>query len=96
MEFEWDDAKEKANIAKHGVSFALASRIFEGATLTRVDDRFDYGEEREVSIGMAAGAAILVVVHTDRQGRTRIISARAATRMERKRYEQTLRQSPYA
>ncbi len=96
MEFEWDDAKEKANIAKHGVSFDLASRIFEGATLTRVDDRFDYGEEREISIGMVAGAAILVVIHTDRQGRTRIISARAATRMERKRYEQTLRQSPYA
>ena len=94
MEFEWDDAKDRANIAKHGVSFAQAARIFDGFTLSRADRRLDYGEVREISIGQLEGAAILVVVHTDRQGRCRIISARPANRNERERYDQALRQTP--
>jgi len=50
---EWDDTKNASNIAKHGVSFQLARRIFDGPVLTVRDDREDYGEVREISIGMA-------------------------------------------
>lgn len=91
MEFEWDDRKERANIAKHGISFAQAARIFEAFTLSWSDRRAAYGEERAISIGQLGSAAILVVAHTDRQGRCRIISARPANRNERQRYDQALR-----
>jgi hypothetical protein len=90
--FEWDERKNAANVAKHGVSFATASRIFEGPVLTAVDERQDYGEVRHKSIGMVDGMLVLVVTHTDRQGRIRIISARPAKRTERKRYEEAIRQ----
>ncbi|MFM9973677.1 MAG: BrnT family toxin [Beijerinckiaceae bacterium] len=89
--FEWDEAKNQSNIAKHGVSFAFARKIFTGVVLTHTDGRNDYGELREVSIGLAEGVAILAVAHTDRRGITRIISARPATRKERKRYGEALR-----
>jgi uncharacterized DUF497 family protein len=89
MTFEWDERKNAANIAKHGVSLETASLIFKGAIVTRIDGRTDYGELREVSIGKV-GAAFLTVVHTDREGSTRIISARPANRAERKRYEEAL------
>jgi uncharacterized DUF497 family protein len=88
--FEWDAAKSRANVAKHGVSFETASRIFEGPVLTRADARFDYGEVREISVGAVEGTFILAVVHTDRRGVTRIISARAAKRRERKAYAEAL------
>lgn len=94
MEFEWDAAKNRANVEKHGVSFEMAARIFEGYCLTRPDDRFDYGETREISIGVLEGVAVLVVVHTDRAGRCRIISARPAKRSERVIYEQALQTAP--
>ena len=89
--FEWDDTKNAINIAKHGVSFQLSRRIFDGPVLTVRDDRKDYGELREISIGMAGEGAILTVVHTDRQGRMRIISARPASARERRRYEEAIR-----
>ena len=89
--YEWDDAKNARNIAKHGVSFEMARLIFDGPVLTVVDDRGDYGELREISIGIAQGAAFLTVVHTDRSGRVRIISARPASRPERTRYEKAIR-----
>ncbi|WP_102960676.1 BrnT family toxin [Mangrovicella endophytica] len=91
MRFEWDETKDRDNIAKHGVSFAQAAGIFHGFTLDWVDDRFGYGEVREISIGLADGVAILVVVHTDRDGVCRLISARPALRRERKLYEQAIR-----
>ncbi|MGL4243330.1 MAG: BrnT family toxin [Beijerinckiaceae bacterium] len=89
--YEWDEAKARANVAKHGVAFALAIRIFDGPVFTRVDGRDDYGELREVSIGVADGVVVLTVAHTDRDGVTRIISARRATRSERERYGEALR-----
>jgi uncharacterized DUF497 family protein len=88
---EWDGAKNLQNIAKHGVSFELAQRIFDGPVLTWIDDRRDYGEQREVSIGMVDGVLVLTVAHTDRSGVRRLISARPASRRERSRYEQALR-----
>lgn len=90
MKFEWDDDKNRLNIQKHAVSFEDASKIFDGFTLDVEDTRFDYGEARTISIGMLAGVAILTVVHTDRQGVCRIISARQANRKERERYEKAI------
>ena len=93
MRFEWDEAKNRLNIEKHGVSFEQAALIFDGFTVDRIDSRFDYGESRELSIGLLEGVAVLVVVHTDRDGVCRIISARQARKDERKRYEQAVRQA---
>jgi uncharacterized DUF497 family protein len=89
-EFEWDSEKDATNAAKHGVAFEFAKRIFEGPVLSWVDDRVDYGEVREISIGVIDRLAMLVVVHTDRDGRIRIISARSASQKERQRYETSL------
>jgi uncharacterized DUF497 family protein len=91
--YEWDEAKNAANIAKHGVAFDLACRIFEGPVFTQRDTRQDYGEIREISIGQVEGIAILVVVHTTRQTRRRLISARPASQRERTRYAEALRQT---
>lgn len=93
MQFEWDDAKNRQNIEKHGVSFEDASKIFYGFTLDLPDERFEYGEQRELSIGMIGGLAILAVVHTDRDGIIRLISARPAVKLERKIYEKALREA---
>ena len=88
--FEWDEAKNQANIAKHGVSFQRAKLIFDRPVLTWIDSRKAYGEIREISIGRVGDLLILTVVHTTRGERTRIISARPAKRQERKRYEETI------
>jgi uncharacterized protein len=90
MKIEWDEAKNASNIEKHGVSFTMAALIFDGPVLTFEDDRRDYGEQRLNSIGSASGVVILTVTHTDRQGVTRIISARPASRRERKRYDEAI------
>lgn len=87
MNFEWDDSKNRQNIEKHGIGFEQAVKIFDGLTLCRADDRFDYGERREISIGLIDRTVAIVVVHTDRNGTCRIISARQANRKERERYE---------
>lgn len=93
MKFEWDDSKNQKNIAKHGISFEQACAIFEGFTLEAPDDRFEYGEERTISLGMISGIVVLAVVHTDRDGTCRIISARQADRKERKRYDEAIRKA---
>ena len=93
MKLEWDETKNQSNIAKHGVSFEDAKLIFDGFTLSVVDERHDYGEERVISLGMIDGIAVVLVVHTDRQGICRIISARPTKKAERKRYEEALRQA---
>lgn len=87
MKFEWDEEKNRLNIAKHGVSFEMACKIFDGFTVDRIDDREDYAEEREISIGVIEGIAFVTVIHTDRKGVCRIISARPAVKSERKIYE---------
>lgn len=92
MKFEWDEAKNQANLKKHGISFDEARLIFEGRIVSRVDDRFDYGETRVISIGVIRELVAVVVVHTNRSGVTRIISARLASRDERKVYDDHHRQ----
>lgn len=94
MEFEWDENKNQSNITKHGIDFKQAKRVFEDPyLLTYEDTRFSYGEIREISIGQLQLATqpkviIILVVHTDRDGKTRIISARRANKKERRVYEQ--------
>ena len=89
--FEWDEEKNRINLEKHGIGFALAVRIFEGPVLSFVDDRNDYAETRYRSIGQIEGVVVLAVIHTDRAGKTRLISARAANRRERRRYDEEIR-----
>jgi uncharacterized DUF497 family protein len=86
MEFEWDPEKSKSNLKKHGISFEEAKEIFLGPVLTAQDRRKDYGEKRFISIGALSGVVFLVVAHTDRKGKVRIISARKANQTERKFY----------
>lgn len=91
MKFEWDEAKNRANVAKHGIDFADACQIFEGPVLTELDARFAYGEARLKTYGVLYETMIVAVIHTDRDGTTRLISARTASRKERKVYEGSLR-----
>jgi len=95
MSFEWDEEKDRSNRRKHGIGFDEARQIFDGPVLTRVDDREDYGEVREISLGLLSPDAALMVVHMARGEKTRLISARKANRQERKIYydylERTLR-----
>jgi len=93
MDFEWDEQKNQTNIIKHGISFQEAVEIFSDPNLlTYLDDRFDYEETRELSIGQLLlpeqPVIVILVVHTDRNGVTRIISARRANKKERRMYEQ--------
>ena len=93
MKFEWDALKGEENRKKHGVSFALATSVFEDPAHLSIPDPQWRGEERWVTIGLALNTQMLVVVHTDRievGGREviRIISARRATRKERRDYEE--------
>ena len=87
MDFEWSEEKDRANRDKHGISFDEAKHIFDGPVLTRIDDRKDYGEVREISFGLLSPDAPLTVVHTARGAKTRLISARKANRQERKAYD---------
>lgn len=84
--YEWDEAKNQANIRKHRIDFRDAIRVFDKPTLDIVDDRHDYGEVRTNSIGDLGGLAIVLVTHTDRDGTTRLISARPSSSVERKAY----------
>ncbi|MCL1464091.1 MULTISPECIES: BrnT family toxin [Argonema] len=86
MPFEWNEGKNAQNLRKHGISFEEAQEIFDGIVFTAIDERFDYGEIREISIGAIQGVVIVTVVHTERNGVIRIISARKATPQERKTY----------
>ncbi len=93
MEFDWGHAKNEANLEKHDISFDEAIHIFDGPTLTRADDRQDYGENRDISLGALSPDAVLVVVHTERRDKIRLISARKANRRERKMYYDYLAQA---
>jgi len=86
MDFEWDPEKDERNFAKHGIRFNEARLIFDGPVLTSTDNRADYGEERQIGIGEIDGIITVVVVHTARNGRVRLISARLANRKERRLY----------
>ena len=89
MHFEWDRAKAEDNIAKHGVSFEEATTALrDPLSTTGVDPDHSFGEERFITFGVSTRGRLLVVAHTDREDIIRIISARDATRTERKIYEE--------
>ncbi len=86
--FEWDERKAKQNIRKHGVSFEEAATVFgDQFSITIYDPLHSEDEDRFVILGMSSKNRLLVVVHTERRDKIRIISARKATKKERKQYE---------
>ena len=86
LKFEWDELKRRLNLKSHGVDFEEAKQAFEDAhAMEALDERFEYGEERWLVIG-AAATKLLAVVYVERDGATRIISGRPATKQEIKAY----------
>lgn len=89
MNFEWDEAKAATNFRKHKVSFEEASSIFEDdLSFTGCDPDHSVGEHRFITFGVSAARRVLAVSHVECGDVIRIISARPATRMERKMYEE--------
>lgn len=88
MDFEWDRDKAVANELKHGVTFAEAMTVFgDPLSLTGYDPDHSNDENRFITMGMSIDGRLLIVSHTDREERIRIISSRVATKAERKDYE---------
>jgi len=81
MRFEWDEAKRESNLLKHGIDFIEVEKVFEGEIVTILDVRFDYGEERFITLGLLDGR-VVVIVHTETDDLIRLISARKATSNE--------------
>lgn len=88
MKFEWDARKDRANLEKHGVSFAEASSVFGDALAASIPDPdHSEGEARFVTMGYSSSNRLIVVSHTEEGDTVRIINAREATSHERKAYE---------
>ena len=79
MTYEWDEQKRQVNLKKHGLDFIDVSDVFDGNTVTIPDERFDYGENRFIVIGILKN---MVVVYAERGENIRFISARKATKNE--------------
>ena len=95
--FEWDPSKAKKNIKIHGVSFDEASTSFKDTlSLTIYDPLHSDEEDRFVLIGNSYKNRLLAVVHTEREDKIRIISARKTTKNERKQYEEIAKRSRHA
>lgn len=89
LTFEWDEVKAEGNIKKHKVSFEEGKTIFNDPLLfTFPDHAHSENEERYINIGLSANGRILILTHTERQGKIRIISCRKATMHERRFYEE--------
>jgi uncharacterized DUF497 family protein len=85
--FEWDVDKANRNLEKHSVSFEEAATVFDDPMyITFVDDEHSIDEERYITIGLSSRGRLLMLAHADRQDRTRIISARRATKKEEQFY----------
>lgn len=90
MQFEWDDHKAAQNVAKHGVPFEYAARVFlDPHRLDSEDTRRDYSEERRLVLGKIEGR-LFVVAYTPRGKAVRLISARKANEREQRQYDETL------
>ncbi len=92
VRFEWDEAKARSNARKHGVHFEDAMLVFADPYALVEQDRLEGGELRWQTLGLAGGIVLLLVAHTVRNEQEdeiiRLISARRATRRERKRYDE--------
>ena len=89
MKYEWEEAKNRKNLAKHGLSFEDAAQVFSGPCVTFEGDRFEYGEARLITLGLLAGR-LVVMAHSPRDEGTRIISMRKGNRREQKIYQERL------
>lgn len=85
MRFSWSEVKRQANLTDHGLDFVDAPGVFDGVTYTFEDDRFDYGEQRFVTLGLLDGM-VVSIVHTESPRFIRIISFRKATKREQAIY----------
>lgn len=91
IEFEWDREKAKANARKHRLGFAEAATVFrDPLAITIFDPDHSENEDRYITIGMSDHDRAVLVAHTDRGERIRIVSARELTRSERKDYEEEI------
>lgn len=87
--YEWDKKKSKKNLSERGLDFADAETVFSGPCLTFEDTRFDYGEPRFITFGLLE-RRLVVIAHTPRGDKTRIISMRKANDREKKTYQERL------
>ena len=85
MEYECDEVKRHMNLHKHGIDFIGIEEVFADATVTILDDRFDYGEERFVTFGLLAGR-VVAITHTETDALIRVISVRKAAKDEESDY----------
>ncbi|MBD2436740.1 BrnT family toxin [Nostoc sp. FACHB-110] len=81
MRFIWDENKRQSNISKHGFDFVDAYIVFEGAIFTFEDERYAYGEQRFITMGLLRGR-VVVIAHTEAQDEIRVISMREGTKRE--------------
>jgi uncharacterized protein len=89
MQFTWNESKRKSNLAKHGLDFKDAERIFAGPLVLFEDDRTDYGEQRMIAMGLL-DALVAVIAHVESDNTIRIISMRKADKNETNLYYQNL------
>lgn len=97
LSFEWDPIKAKRNIRVHGITFDEASTAFKDTmSLTIFDPLHSADEDRVILIGNSHQNRLLVVVHTERGDKIRLISARKATKHERETYDENAKRSRHA
>ena len=85
MEFTWSERKRALNLTEHKLDFVDAPSVFDGLTFTFEDDRFSYGEQRFVTLGLLAGIPVSIA-HTENDHEIRVISFRKATNREAQIY----------
>lgn len=92
-DLEWDEAKRERVLRERGIDFADAASVFNNVHLTAPDNRADYGEQRFNTMGLLAGRIVVVISHTPRGRKTRIITMRKANERERERFWERLDQA---
>jgi uncharacterized DUF497 family protein len=85
MRFEWHEAKRRSNLRRHGFDFIAIEEILSGATVTYLDDRFDYGETRLITLGLFK-YKVVAITHTETEEVIRLISIRKASKNEEETY----------
>jgi hypothetical protein len=90
MIFTWDEKKRQVNLKKHGIDFTCAAAIFSGPTFTWEDDRFDYGEQRWITMGLIESLVVVVVAHTETEEEIHVISIRKADKEEQSLFFSTI------
>jgi uncharacterized protein len=91
VNFEWDEAKNRENIRKHGLSFADAAEVFRAPLLAALDAREAYGEARFVGVGLLRNFNVVIVYTEPDEDTVRVISLRKALKHERERFEAAIR-----